>query len=70
MLKTSAALRCRHAAALRRVVGRLMKQCEIIFSSIDRKLDSRINVDGSTVGMWRSTIIDAVCEVFAVEHIN
>ena len=47
-----------------------MKQYEIIFSRIDRKLDSRINVDGSTVGRWRSTIIDAVCELFAVEHIN
>ena len=70
MLKSSAALRCRHAATLRRVVGRLIKHHEIVFSSIGRKLRSRNNVDGSTVDRCRCTIINIVGEVFADGCIN
>ena len=60
MLKTSAALRCRDAAALRRVVGRLMKQYEIIFSSIDRKLDSRMG-QLSAGGVLQLSMLSVKC---------
>jgi len=70
MLKSPATLRCRHAATLRRVVGRLIKRHEIVFSSIGRKLRSRNNVDGSTVDRCRCTIINIVGEVFADGCIN
>jgi len=70
MLKPSVNLKCRHAATMRRVVDELSSRHEIVFSSISRKLGSRVVDDGPTAARWRYTFIAVANELFADGHHN
>jgi len=70
MRKPSARLKCRHAATVRRVVDELSSRHEIIFSSIARKLGSRVAAEGSTAARWRYTFTAVASELFADGHNN
>jgi len=70
MLKPSTRLKCRHAATLRRVVDELSSRHEIIFSSIARKLGSRLEAEGQTAARWRYTFVAVASELFADGHNN
>jgi len=70
MLKPSARLKCRHAATLRRVVDELSSRHEIIFSSIARKLGSRVAAEGSTAARWHYTFTAVASELFADGYYN
>ena len=65
MLQPSARLKCRHAATLRRVVDELSSRHEIIFSSIARKLGSRVAAEGPSAARWRCTFVAVASELFA-----
>jgi len=65
MLKPSARLKCRHAVTMRRVVDELSSRHEIVFSSIARKLGSRVAIEGPTAVRWRYTFIAVASELFA-----
>jgi len=65
MVKPSANLKCRHAATMRRVVDELSSRHEIVFSSIARKLGSRVADDGPSAARWRHTFIAVASELFA-----
>ena len=70
MQNPSARLKCRHAATLRRVVDELSSRHEIIFSSIARKLGSRVTAEGPTNERWRYTFVAVASELFADGHHN
>jgi len=72
MLKPSVSLKCRHAATMRRVVDELSSRHEIVFSSIARKLGSRVsgNGDGPSAARWRYTFTAVANELFADGYHN
>jgi len=70
MLKPSVRFKCRHAATLRRVVDELSSRHEIIFTSIARKLGTRVAIEGPSAARWRYTFIAVATELFADGHNN